>query len=342
MVSNASEDFPEPERPVKTMRLFRGSSTVRFFRLCSRAPLMRIESVDTLRLVRLSYDSVIRIQGERLFDQQVLQWACTRDDVPTVERSGHSHMLSTRGRRKIWIVLPAYNEERDLPSLLERIDEATEESGLNFEILVVDDGSLDGTADVARLWANKLPLQVLSHPTNMGLGATLRDGLQWACELARPSDVIITLDADNTHTPELMVRMVRMVREGHDVVVASRFVPGSRVLGVPLHRRVLSRVARILFKIVFPTPGLRDYTSGYRAYRAGVLMDVISHDPGFFDQDGFQVMVDVLLKLRVNKHLIFGEVPLILRYDFKEGRSKMDVSRTSRATLGLMWKRRFT
>ncbi len=245
-----------------------------------------------------------------------------------------------RGRRRVWIVLPAYNEERDLPALLERIDEATDEAGLHFEILLVDDGSTDATSEVAAIWANKLPLQVLTHEQNRGLGATLRDGLEWACELAQPSDVIITLDSDNTHTPELIVRMVRMIREGHDVVIASRFVRGSRVRGVPLGRRILSRVAGILFKLTFPIPGVRDYTCGYRAYRAGLLQEVTTADQDFFDQDGFQVMVDVLLKLRRRGDLIAGEVPLILRYDLKAGPSKMDVGGTIKSTLALMWKRR--
>ena len=247
----------------------------------------------------------------------------------------------THGGRKVWIVLPAYNEEQDLPSLLERIAEATEEANLRFEVLVVDDGSTDATAEVAEVWSNKLPLQVMTHDQNQGLGATLRDGVQWACDLARPNDVIVTLDSDNTHTPELILRMIRMVREGHDVVVASRFVKGSRVRGVPFNRRVLSRAAGILFKVVFPIPGIRDYTCGYRAYRAGLLQEVIEKDPGFFDQDGFQVMVDILLKLRRDRDLIFGEVPLILRYDLKEGSSKMDVGGTIRGTLALMWRRRF-
>jgi dolichol-phosphate mannosyltransferase len=166
--------------------------------------------------------------------------------------------------------------------------------------------------------------------------------VQWACRLAQPNDVVVTLDSDNTHTPELILRMVRMVREGHDVVIASRFVRGSRVRGVPLSRRILSRVAAVMFKVAFPIPGVRDYTCGYRAYRAGLLQEVTAADPRFFDQDGFQVMVDILLKLRRNRDLIFGEVPLILRYDLKEGSSKMDVGGTIVSTLGLMWRRRFT
>lgn len=103
-------------------------------------------------------------------------------------------------RRKVWIALPAFNEEQDLPRLLERIDDAMAEADLSFELLVVDDGSTDSTFYVAEQWANELPLQVRRHEQNQGLGATLSDGVHWASELAHPSDVIITLDAD---TPTL-------------------------------------------------------------------------------------------------------------------------------------------
>lgn len=245
-------------------------------------------------------------------------------------------------RRKVWIVLPAYNEEQGLPRLLDRIDEAMEEAGLRFEVLIVDDGSTDGTVGVSELWANKMDLRVRSHASNQGLGQTLRDGVEWACSLASPDDIVITLDADNTHTPELIVRMVRMIREGHDVVIASRFAKGSHVRGVPFKRRFMTMAARIVLKAVFPIRGVSDYTCGYRAYRAGLLQKTTGDDPDFFDQDGFQVMVDILLKLRRIPGLVFGEAPLILRYDLKEGASKMNVAATARNTLSLVLKRRFT
>lgn len=244
-------------------------------------------------------------------------------------------------KRRMIVVLPAYNEERDLPVLLDRIGQAMEESQAHYQILVMDDGSTDRTYKVATDWSKQGPLQVRRHPGNTGLGATLRDGIQWACEVASANDIIFTLDADNSHTPELITRMSRMVREGHDVVIASRYQRGSRVRGVPFSRRFLSRAASLLFRALFPIKGVRDYTCGYRAYRAGLLQEVMAEDPGFVDQDGFQAMVDVLLKLRRNPNIIFGEVPLILRYDLKEGESKMNVAETSRNTLKLMLRRRF-
>jgi dolichol-phosphate mannosyltransferase len=248
---------------------------------------------------------------------------------------------SARQRQTIWIVLPAYNEERDLPPLLERIEDSMLEADLSYKIVIVDDGSTDSTLSIIREAAERLPIHVEVHEQNQGLGATIRDGLLVACELAAPKDILVTLDADNSHTPELVLRMVRQIREGHDVVIASRYQRGSHVKGVPFARRVLSYWGGLLFKVVFPITGVRDYTSGYRAYRADLLQRVVSDaERPFFDQDGFQVMVDILLKLRRVPDLIFGEVPMILRYDLKSGVSKMDVGATMQNTIKLMIKRR--
>jgi dolichol-phosphate mannosyltransferase len=134
--------------------------------------------------------------------------------------------------------------------------------------------------------------------------------------------------------------MVRMIDEGHHVVIASRYRPGSHSVGVPLQRRALAWAASSLFRLALPIPGVRDYTCGYRAYRAHVIKDAIAeYGQDFVEQDGFQCMVDILLKLR-RRPLVFGEVPVVLRYDLKEGGSKMRVWRTAAATLGLLLRRR--
>lgn len=248
---------------------------------------------------------------------------------------------SSLARSRVWLVLPALNEAHSLPPLIGRIEEAMFEANLEYRIVFVDDGSTDGTAEIMRSASERLPALVVTHVTNLGLGAAIRDGLLEAAAHAEPRDIIVTLDADNTHTPDLILRMVRLVREGHDVVIASRYRPGSRTRGVPFSRRFLSFGASLVLRSLFPTPGVRDYTSGYRAYRAEVFQRVIKETGnGFFDQDGFQVMVDIILKLRRNSDLIFGEVPLILRYDLKADASKMDVGATIKNTLKLVARRR--
>jgi dolichol-phosphate mannosyltransferase len=241
----------------------------------------------------------------------------------------------------IWVVLPAYNEELSLPTLLERIQAAMQDSSLAYRVLIVDDGSRDATAAIAEKYSRTIPIVLERHPVNMGLGATIRDGLLKASQLADPKDILVTMDADNSHNPELIERMVRMVREGNDVVIASRYQHGSVTRGVPGFRKFLSFGAGMLFRIVFPIEGVRDYTCGFRTYRAAVMQEAIrKYGERLFDQQGFQCMVDILLKLRA-LNLVFGEVPMILRYDFKEGASKMKVARTINSTLLLMLKRRF-
>jgi dolichol-phosphate mannosyltransferase len=242
---------------------------------------------------------------------------------------------------RILVVLPAYNEEANIASLLRRIFETLTDDQMGFSVIVVDDGSSDRTSEILEETRREMPLIVQRHEVNQGLGATLRDGLRQAADLASARDIIITMDADESHTPGLMLRMVRMIREGYDVVIASRYQPGSRIYGLSIRRRIVSRLASWLMRIVFPTPGVTDYTCGYRAYRAEALQHAYAaYGDSLVSQDGFQCMVDVLLKLR-RLPLIFGEVPMILRYDLKRGSSKMRIMKTAWNTLRLLCLRRF-
>jgi dolichol-phosphate mannosyltransferase len=243
---------------------------------------------------------------------------------------------------RVLVVLPVYNEEANIGQLLERIDEHLTDSFMAYRVVVVDDGSADRSAEILEDYCRRQPMDVYRHPVNQGLGATLRDGLSFASKIAEDKDIVVTMDADETHTPGLILRMVRMIREGHDVVIASRYQKGAVVRGLVMHRKVISWVASMLMRVVFPIPGVRDYTCGYRAYRADVLKAAMTkYGDRFVDQDGFQCMVDILLKLR-RMPLIFGEVPLILRYDFKKGASKMRLFRTAKNTLRLMVQRRLS
>lgn len=236
----------------------------------------------------------------------------------------------------VYIVLPALDEEARIGTLLDRIEEVMSGASLVYRIILVDDGSADATATIADERSSRIPVSVIRHPANLGLGAAIRDGLFEAISHAREQDVIVTMDADDTQPPDRIPGMLEMIHNGHDVVIASRYRPGSRTVGVPPGRRVLSYIASLLFRIFFPTAGVRDYTCGFRAYRPEALRSAIAnYGEGFLNQDGFQCMVDTLLKLR-RMNVVFGEVPFILRYDLKEGGTKMNVVKTVRKTLLLM------
>jgi dolichol-phosphate mannosyltransferase len=242
---------------------------------------------------------------------------------------------------KVFICLPAYNEEFALLNLLRRIHENLDEFGLAHKVILIDDGSTDRTVKIAEGAKRYLDIDIIQHRVNRGLGEAIMTGLRYALEFADARDAIVTMDADNTHTPGLILRMVRSITEGNDVVIASRYVPGANVKGVSFSRRLLSYGASVLCRILFPTRNLRDYTSGYRAYRASVIGQAFSQfGEGLIREAGFTCMLEILLKLRAMDAII-SEVPLVLRYDMRGGASKMKVFETVKTTTALVFRRRF-
>ena len=223
--------------------------------------------------------------------------------------------------KKITVMLPAYNEERDLPPLLSRIKLALD-GWADYRILVVDDGSRDRTAQIVRDAAEQMPVELVQHPKNMGLGAAMRTGLKAS---AQESDVVITLDADNSQDPGLIKSMVERLATGFDVVIASRFQPGAQEIAVPPFRIFLSHLSSAGIRTLIRYPGVRDYTCGFRAYRAETLRNLIDKfGDNFIRENGFSCMFELLLNLRALRARA-SEVPLVLRYDLKEGASKMRI-----------------
>jgi dolichol-phosphate mannosyltransferase len=224
-------------------------------------------------------------------------------------------------------VLPAYNEEKSLGELLDRIDGSMAALEQEYRVLVVDDGSADDTPAIAEGASRELPVTLVVNPRNLGLGATIARGLRIAAEEADPEDAICTMDADLTQDPCYLGAMVEAFRAGGDVVIASRFCDASRVSGVSLFRRVMTRGARIVLGVLMPVQGVRDYSCGFRLYSAEVLQRAFA-DLGdeFIHERGFACMAEILVKLR--KRACFAEVPFELHYEEKRKASTMRVWRT--------------
>ena len=247
---------------------------------------------------------------------------------------------SAPDRRVVFIVLPAYNEASNLQAVVEDLDRANANAAALFHVIVVDDGSSDATGEIARRYMGSMRVTLVQHSSNLGLGMAVRSGILRAVELADDRDVVVTMDADNTHTPGTIAPMTEGIDAGLDVVIASRYTRGAVCRGIPLTRRLLSRAASFLFRALCPIQGVQDFTSGYRAYRVSALREALScYGDELFNQEGFQCMVDILLKMS-RLGLRFGEVPIVLRYDRKKGGSKMRVLRTSWKTLLLLMRRR--
>lgn len=249
----------------------------------------------------------------------------------------------------ITVMYPAWNEADVIAGALRDLDVMVVSSGLPVRALLVDDGSTDATVAVATAAAAAtqapIPLTVLSHATNKGLGAGLRTGIYWALDNASDDDILVVLDADGTHPPSLIPGMIARITAGDDVVIASRYRPGATVTGVPFYRRILSDGGRFLFKVAFPIRGVRDYTCGFRAYRIAALRRArIAYGDELADARGFEASADLLIRLRT-VGIKASEVPLQLDYTSRIGQSKMKVAKTIRATLRLIGRRlvdRFT
>lgn len=227
----------------------------------------------------------------------------------------------------IVIVLPAYNEEEAIGNLLQRIDNSMSELPDRYTIIVVDDGSTDNTAAVAKSHARKLPVQVVSHEANKGLAAALRTGLTRACEMTASDDIVVTMEGDNTNDPRHIATMLRKLgEEDLDVVVASPFARGGQFV-VPFRRAVLSRGANMLLGMLFPLKGVTCRTGLYRIYRAPIIHDGFAYyGERFIESTGFTSVAEILLKLsRLTSKV--GEIPITHIYPSNR-KSSMKVSRT--------------
>jgi dolichol-phosphate mannosyltransferase len=224
---------------------------------------------------------------------------------------------------KLIIALPVYNEEKSLPLLLARIRESMRDAATPYRVVAVDDGSTDRSLAIVQSFTGCMPLCVLRHATNQGLGCAIRDALLWAAQNCSDNDFVVTLDADNSQPPECIPQMLERLKAGVDVVIASRYAPGARTLNVRCHRRIVSRLGNQAYRIRFPVRGVRDYTCGFRAYRAGILRTGFRvYGENLVRSRGFECMAEILVKLRA-LGAIFAEVPFTLDYGAKPSPSKM-------------------
>jgi dolichol-phosphate mannosyltransferase len=227
--------------------------------------------------------------------------------------------------RVVRFAIPAYNEAASIEDLIARIGEVSQQQGWDCEIVLVDDGSSDGTGDLARSSSTSgAPVVVLRNEPNQGLGRTIRRALKEAADRSVPGDVILTLDADLTQDPGYVPSMLAKLDEGYDVVIASRYQPGSAVEGLSTFRRMLSYGASALVLLARPVRGVRDYSCGFRAYRAETVREGFErYGDDFVSEAGFGCMVEIAERLR--PYATFAEVPFVLHYGAKRKESAIKI-----------------
>tara|TARA_Y100000590_G_scaffold395142_1_gene474875 strand:- start:5093 stop:5866 length:774 start_codon:yes stop_codon:yes gene_type:complete len=252
----------------------------------------------------------------------------------------------------IYIILPTFNEEKGVKDTLNSIFNFFEKNLGEKEVcvLIIDDGSTDGTKNVLIDFANKgvtnysnkrIKLKIISHEKNKGLGMAIKTGMEYSFSKGLDDDIVITMDADNTQPIDLVEKMYLSINQGKDVIIGSRYKKESSQTGVPFVRKLISFLGGLLFKITFPIKNVRDYTSGFRAFKLLTIRNAYNKHQNFFSEQGFTSTVDILLKLKkINKNVQMDEVSMSLRYDLKKDSSKMAVLKTIFNTLRLLMIRR--
>jgi dolichol-phosphate mannosyltransferase len=212
---------------------------------------------------------------------------------------------------RVLVIVPTYNERENLPWILERLLDAVPDA----HSLVVDDGSPDGTGELAdKLAAEDPRVHVLHRAGKPGLGGAYVAGFRWALEAGY--DVMVEMDADGSHAPEQLPRLLAALDHA-DIVLGSRWVPGGEVVNWPKSREILSRGGNLYTRIALGLD-LHDATGGYRAYRRTVLQTI---DLSTIASQGYCFQVDLAWRA-VQAGFRVTEVPITFA-ERERGESKM-------------------
>jgi dolichol-phosphate mannosyltransferase len=218
------------------------------------------------------------------------------------------------GVGRVLVVIPTYNEAENVRIIVDRVRRAVPSA----EVLIADDNSPDGTGDIAdELASADRHIHVLHRPGKQGLGAAYIAGFAWARE--HEYDAVVEMDADGSHAPEELPRLLDAAREA-DVVLGSRWVKGGSVVNWPLHRLVLSRGGNLYTRLALGMP-LRDATGGYRVYRLPVLDKI---DVQSVSSQGYCFQVDLAWRAHRDGFRVV-EVPITFA-ERERGASKMSSS----------------
>jgi dolichol-phosphate mannosyltransferase len=215
---------------------------------------------------------------------------------------------------KTLVILPTYNEAKNINSIVKKIV-LLKVSYLN--ILIVDDNSPDGTGKIADELADKYSgiVYVMHRTQKNGLGMAYSAGFSWA--VANKYGVVCEMDADGSHDPRYLPKMLNGVNEGADLVIGSRRVAGGKIVGWGWHRHLMSWGATTLSRFVLKIP-TKDITAGFRAYSAKAIKCILNST---VKSSGYAFQEETLWLVYKNK-MIIKEIPITF-IDRKLGKSKL-------------------
>ena len=211
---------------------------------------------------------------------------------------------------RVTVVIPTYNERENLPHIVAAVTHQ------GYRLLVVDDSSPDGTGDLAdRLAADEARMSVLHRRRKEGLGPAYAAGFDRA--LGDGAEIIIEMDADFSHDPADLPRLIDAIDQGADLAIGSRYVPGGSTPDWPLGRRLISKSGNLYARLMLGIP-IRDATAGFRAFRAGALQTLPYREAR---ASGYAFQVEMAMRAD-QSGLKVVEVPISFR-DRTRGTSKM-------------------
>jgi len=219
----------------------------------------------------------------------------------------------THTAHSLAVLLPTYCEAENIASLIREIQE------LNLDplIVVIDDSSPDGTSErVARLQEKYGNILLVLRPTKLGLGTAITDGFRLLLSLPNPPDYIITMDADYSHNPQDIRKLIQSAQRGYDLVIGSRYCPGGEIIGWHFARLLISRCANLIASTVVGM-WLHDCTSGFRCYTSRYVKNVLEN----LHSQTYEIQIETVKQART-KGFQVKEVPITF-VNRKRGKSKL-------------------
>jgi dolichol-phosphate mannosyltransferase len=229
------------------------------------------------------------------------------------------------------VVIPALNEAGNIGRVLEDLRAAGGRYADRFtlRLLLIDDGSSDGTGDLAVELADDLDLTVLRHDRPRGPGRAFASGFRHLAPLLEEDDFVLTLEADNTSRLEIMDAMLHRIDEGYGAVLASPYMYGGGILQTTPLRIGLSHLANTFVKEFLGIHGLLTVSSFYRLYRGEAVRLLQGYfGPEILERSGFECMVEMVMKMTYLR-MPLSEVPMVLDTSRRVGKSKMRLTQTS-------------
>ena len=214
---------------------------------------------------------------------------------------------------EVGILLPTYCEAANISKLIHEI----ESLNLNCSILVIDDSSPDGTADLVRNLRREYGnILIFVRPRKSGLGTAITDGFKVFLSLRNPPDYIVTMDADYSHSPKDVPRLISAAKEAKGLAIGSRYCPGGGTVNWSVFRLAISRVANMLSSVLIGAD-IHDYTSGLRCYSMNLVKSMV----GELHSETYEIQIETIRQARM-KGFDIKEIPMIF-VNRKKGKSKL-------------------